>query len=816
MRTYDRYQLSTEAISGSVLVVDASVDTDVLLADPAIERLGLTVERATDAGTAIQRIEDGDDVDVILLAPQLTDPVRVAQRLHSLDRQGAVVILTDAEHEDEVRHALEVAPFLEGDVALATTSNPAALAAVLADAAQRSRSRRAERAMRKKRRETPPPLSARYLGTLLDSAPIGIVTLDAEGAVIGWNKRTSAMLDVSEVEALGMSFHDLWDEAERPRLTALIEGLETSGLAGSEDVFVRADHSFEITGARFAIRTGEAGTLLILQDVTSRVTAEREVELQKALVEAQADSAIAGIAVVTLDGRLERMNSRWREIWGVDEELVRSDRVAARRTVLDLVEDEDTFMGGVDTLAANPGSDFSDEIRLKDGRTIERYGAHVRTADGELAGRVWFHTDISERKREEEALRFLADATNLLSSSLEYETTLRRVAELAVSRIADWCSVEVGEVGRRKHLVVAHVDPDKVQFAREFRERYPEDPETGAVQTVMRTGEPQMYPVIPEGALEGAARDDEHLRLLRELRLHSVMIVPIEIRGTSFGAITFVSAESGHTYDDEDLALAEELARRAAIAIDNTRVHAELRNTVRTLQESLLPPHLPAIERVELAARFRAAGAGMEVGGDFYDVFDTDVDRWAIAVGDVCGKGAEAAALTALTRYTVRAAAMYEDRAGGVLSVLNRALLHQRGDYRFTTLAYCSLDMSSEPYSVSVAVGGHPRPLVLRADGSAEPIGAAGPLLGVMPDATFGEDEIPLGLGDAIVLYTDGLTDANAPARMLSEADLLAALRDCAGMSAGEIAARMESVALGDSDAEPRDDIAIVVAKIDA
>ncbi|MFL5840144.1 MAG: hypothetical protein ACJ77Z_06805, partial [Thermoleophilaceae bacterium] len=181
--------MTTEAIPVAVLVVDACADTEALLADPAVTRAGLDVERTSDTAAAIDRVEDGEAIDVVLLSPRLEDPVRVAQRLHSLDRQGAVVILALEARADEVRHVLEVAPFLDGDVVLATTTDGAELAGLLAEAAARTRARREEKASRKRRRETPPPLSARYLGTLLDSAPIGIVTLDAGGAVIGWNRR---------------------------------------------------------------------------------------------------------------------------------------------------------------------------------------------------------------------------------------------------------------------------------------------------------------------------------------------------------------------------------------------------------------------------------------------------------------------------------------------------------------------------------------------------------------------------------------------------------------------------------------------------
>jgi serine phosphatase RsbU (regulator of sigma subunit) len=205
----------------------------------------------------------------------------------------------------------------------------------------------------------------------------------------------------------------------------------------------------------------------------------------------------------------------------------------------------------------------------------------------------------------------------------------------------------------------------------------------------------------------------------------------------------------------------------------------------------------------------------MQVGGDFYDIFETLPEQWAMAVGDVCGKGAEAAALTALTRYTVRAAAMYEQDPRGVLRVLNQALLRQRSDFRFTTLVFCVVDLSGERPVLRVACGGHPRPLLLRPDGSVQAVGAVGPLLGVVADAEFNDERVELEQDDALVLYTDGLTDALAPFHMLGEEDLLAALADCRGLSAGEISLRLEQVALADQPtAVPRDDIAVVVAKL--
>jgi serine phosphatase RsbU (regulator of sigma subunit) len=381
--------------------------------------------------------------------------------------------------------------------------------------------------------------------------------------------------------------------------------------------------------------------------------------------------------------------------------------------------------------------------------------------------------------------------------------------------MADWCSVDMAEQSGYRAVAIAHGDPEKVEFAREYRRRYP-DVNSGTVERVVAGGESVVFGDLSDEQIERLAKDEEHLQLLRTLDPRSVMMVPIKVRDRVFGSMSFIRSARGRPYGPEDVALAEELARRAAIAIDNSRVHAELRDTARTLQESLLPPHLPAVRGLELAARFRPAGAGIQVGGDFYDLFETTPSLWAIAVGDVCGKGAQAAALTALTRYTVRAAAMYEKDPSGVLRVLNEALLRQRSDYRFTTLTFCLLDLSGERPKLRVACGGHPRPLLLRPDGETEALGGTGPLLGVMADAEFHDTEIELEAHDALVLYTDGVTDALAPEQMLDEAALLNALSECAGKSAGEISQQLELVALGgDVTRMPRDDIALVVAKLD-
>jgi PAS domain S-box-containing protein len=444
----------------------------------------------------------------------------------------------------------------------------------------------------------------------------------------------------------------------------------------------------------------------------------------------------------------------------------------------------------------------------------------IRDEAGEVVLAISVMEDVTDRMRAERAERFLSQASKLLAASLDYPTTMRRVADLAVPQVADWCAVDVlDDRGALRHVALAAADEADLPLARELRDRYPVDPRapTG-VPHVIRSGDPELFSAIEDEMLSAGARDARHLELLRSLHMKSVMIAPMTARGRTLGAMTFVSSHSGRRFDVEDLGLAEELARRAATAVDNARLYGERAYIARALQESLLPPTLPEIGGVEVAARFRAAGDGNEVGGDFYDLFDTGDAQWAVVMGDVCGKGARAAAMTALARYTLRAAAMREDRPSDVLSTLNEALVRQRADEQFCTVAFARLVRNGAGTLITVASGGHPLPLVLRADGRVDAVGTPGSLLGIMPDPQLSDDSVRLDPGDAIVLYTDGVTDAHAPERVLSPADLAGLLRECAGLDAAAIAERVErgataSVA-GEAPAEPRDDVAILVLRV--
>ena len=224
--------------------------------------------------------------------------------------------------------------------------------------------------------------------------------------------------------------------------------------------------------------------------------------------------------------------------------------------------------------------------------------------------------------------------------------------------------------------------------------------------------------------------------------------------------------------------VAEDFGLRAGAAVENARLYRAASRIARTLQTSLLPPVLPDVPGAELAAAFHPAGQGLEVGGDFYDVFSTGDGQWYLVIGDVCGKGAEAAAVTALARYTLRTAAARRRSPAEILRWVDEAMVGQdAAGGRYCTIACAHIDLARSPARLTVSCGGHPLPVLRRADGEVEQVGAFGTLLGLGGEAALHDRSTDLHPGDTLVLYTDGLTEAQAPRSMWGPEELAAAVR---------------------------------------
>jgi len=254
----------------------------------------------------------------------------------------------------------------------------------------------------------------------------------------------------------------------------------------------------------------------------------------------------------------------------------------------------------------------------------------------------------------------------------------------------------------------------------------------------------------------------------------------------------------------------------AAVIAERRRAEDTAEEIAAALQESLLPARLPEVPGIELAARFRPAGASYRVGGDFYDVFEPPSGGWAVVVGDVCGKGPGAAAVTGLARYTLRAGAALDHRPSRVLTLLNDALRREDSSRPLCTVVYACVDRDGGGFRVTCSIAGHPLPLLLRRDGTVKEIGAHGLVLGARAVPNLVDTTVELHPADSVLFYTDGLTDAYAPEHMLAPADLESLLGSCAGLSADEIAEQVSRAVpdVSRSGSEPRDDIALVVLRI--
>lgn len=564
-----------------------------------------------------------------------------------------------------------------------------------------------------------------------------------------------------------------------------------------------------------------AVTVLVFEDVTALKAAERAKDESLALLDTLFSSAPIGIALYDRELRYVRVNEALADING------RPVAEHAGRTVAEILpaglDAEVTAHLRSVLESGEPVVDMqiAGETHARPGRRHWLAGYYpVRHRSGEIIGVGVVVREETERvllleaeREARERASFLAQAGEVLSASLNYEETLRRVARAAVPDRADWCVVDMLVAdGSLDRLAVAHADPAKERWAAEIQERYPPDPTaTTGVFEVLRTGVPELYEEIPDEMLVAAAQDAEHLALIRELGLSSGIIVPLTVRSEPVGAVTFILATPGRRYGPRDLELAIELGRRASVAIENARLYRERNHIAQTLQRSLLPPRLPQIEGFDIAARYRAAGEGYDVGGDFYDAFQTRDGPWAMVVGDVCGKGPEAAGLTSLARYTIRAAALVQRSPGEVLAMTNEVLLREQAGGHFVSVVHVWLD--PERGEVRMASAGHPPAIVVRAGGDVEEAKPRGTLLGVSGESLYEDLDVALAPGDAIVLYTDGVLDAGAPERVLGTEDLATVLAGAAGRPAAELADLVEREALAGRSHPPRDDLAILALR---
>ena len=539
------------------------------------------------------------------------------------------------------------------------------------------------------------------------------------------------------------------------------------------------------------------------------------------LIEALYTGAPVGLGFWDPSLRFRRVNARLAEINGlpVEAHLGRTPSELVGKTLGE--ETERALRRVLETRSSIVEMAFAGETPAAPGVTRHWLASFYPVDDpgGSLHGVGCVVVDVTDRvetsERAETArarAEALARASAALNSSMRMDPMLVEMVRAVVPSLADLCVIHLERPGGRiEPIAVACADPAQDAVAHALAERQGADPDARVgPAAVIRTGRPEVDAEITPEDLVREQVDPEERRLLAELGVHSAAILPLSARGAVLGSLTLAMGTSGRRYGADLVELAESLATGAALALDNARLFAEQVDVARAFQNALLPSELPRIPGTQLAARFRAAGRSNQVGGDFYDVFAAGAGEWAVVIGDVVGKGPEAAAITSLVRATLQAAVLRGDGADAALHLVDDAL-RRRPAVQFCSAVHGRLrPIEGGGVDVRLLAAGHPPPLVLRRDGTLEVIDITGTLLGVSPEPRFGEAEVHLAPGDGLLLYTDGATELRGADPWRGESALRETVLASSGVSMAELVERVEHEALILSGGELRDDLALL------
>ena len=649
------------------------------------------------------------------------------------------------------------------------------------------------------------------LQAIIGIADNAFVSLDAYGRVLEWNGCAEELFGYSRQEAVGALVADLIIP-ERYRAIHLdgLEHLRTSGETGpfrrrlAVEARRRDGSEVPVEVSATAVREGEATVLHAwIHDVSERADLLRQLEAQlrgqgpgfgeilDALAEAVTIRDPHHHILYANRAALDHMGfASLDDMQRQPPQAIMADYLVHDEHGHELTMDE---IPSVRLLAGEAAEPLV--MRTINRKTGELHwevlkSAPLHDASGHRVAAVTIIEDITRERVAELRDRFMARASETLMSSLDSAETLRNVAWLAVPEIADWCAVElVDERGSRQRVAIAHRDPAKLELAERLRRYEPDQLDPGrGVGRVIYTASSELYHDIPDEVLVRAAVDEEHLALLRAVGFRSVLLVPLKARGRAFGVMTLVNTESMRRFDEDDREFAEQIATRAAVAVENARLATARRATAQTLQKSLLPDLVPQIEGWSVATLYRAARGDeeVEVGGDFYDFYEAD--GWLVLLGDVTGKGVEAAALTSLVRHGARFLSRYERSPSRILDGLNAALREQPGLLLCTALCVRLLGDRA-----SIASAGHPPALIVRDDGRMREIGASGPILGAWTEATFLDQAVPIAAAETLFLYTDGVIDTLGERGRFGVSRLKQLLREHAGQAPDRLLSELEA-----------------------
>jgi PAS domain S-box-containing protein len=629
---------------------------------------------------------------------------------------------------------------------------------------------------------------------VIDALPRAVVVTDPGGRIILWSAAAQGLYGWSETEVLGRSVLDVL--APSDELASNLEDLafvaEGNAKTGDRLVVRRDGAAVRVNTATRPILDAE-GTVVAIVGSSEEVTNLRLAEQRTRDLTEHFRAALEAGGLGTWRWTIATGETVWDERLEALFGLPPGGFDGSFETYVSLLHpsDRDAVLDGVrDAVASRSAYRVEHKVVWPDGSVHWIAGVGGVTLDerGAVTGTVGCSMDITDRVAQEqerqrlaaiaieaaererlhrERLEFLSAINDSLLTSLTLQDLMKNVARTAVPRLGDWCSIHVLPFagGTVPEVEVAHNDPSMVVYARELQARFPYDPNAPiGVPRVMRTGATEFYPDITDKVVDEMDVTEEVRDVIAKLALRSSIAVALKKRGRILGALQFVMSSSSRRYTSDDVALAHTVADRIASSIENLRLYEQQRLIARTLQRSLLPAALPEIPGVEVAVRYWPAGEANEVGGDFYDVFSLEVSgQWGVVIGDVCGTGAAAAALTGLARHSMRGSAWHGDAPVEVLRSLHRAVWNSAAG-SYLTAAFANLDTSGLQPELTVASGGHPLPIHIGGDGApAIEIGGRGTLLGLVENVRFDSQTTRLERGDVVVFYTDGATDVPPP-----------------------------------------------------
>ncbi|MEU4280266.1 SpoIIE family protein phosphatase [Streptomyces tanashiensis] len=707
---------------------------------------------------------------------------------------------------------------------------------------------------------------------------VAVAQIDRGGTITAWNEDAEELFGYGSEQVTGKPLGDLAAWPHTPGIgTGLAEALRLSRWEGSYGIRCADGRVIPVYASHLRVRDaqGEPSTVCLLVREHERAvlqTPQRPVAEPGAESRAAADPFevfIGSPAPDDLDGLLQRTVERARDmldgdaaflLLATDDETELEVRAttglpAARQRFARVpVETGASRYGSArmpavhEDLAAVPGA-----VPLLEGTGMRSVVTVPLKVEGRLTGSLGVAAESANRYSNEEALRlqfaadrialavesarlgelerlrrgslsFLVEASDLLAGTLDRDQTLALMAQMTVPTLATWCAVyTIADQASDPYLsYVLHEDEDRIDGLKELLSSIaPPDPvPTLGARVWSAPGD-----AAHRAALTASVRALDHPASPLSSGIDTTLatasavagetvVLPLVARNRVIGMLTLGRPSEDH-FRQEILELAEDLSRRAALALDNARLYSERVAISQSLQRSLLPPGLPTIPGVEVDVIYRAAGEGNEVGGDFYDLFPIRDGAYGFAIGDVCGTGPEAAAVTGLARHALRLLAREGFGGPAVLERLNAAILDEGARSRFLTLLYGEMRPQEDGSAIlKVVCAGHPLPLRLRPDGTVEPAAEPQPLLGVMEDLELYEQTVTLDPGDVLLCVTDGVTERREGTRMLGDDGLAEVLRTCTGLTAGAVASRVLRAVERFAQAPASDDMAILAMRL--